>query len=92
MEIRPRSHSRTWNPKEGIELALGSGRLQDLEPVTVGQLFKHTVGLNPAGIALRFKEEGEWKEVNYLNFYDLVITAAKGFIKVGKFVHFAAFF
>lgn len=82
VEIRPRSCSRTWDPKSGVELALGRGKLQDLEPITVGQLFKHTVGLNPAGVALRYKEDGEWKDINYLNYYDLVVTAAKAFIKV----------
>ena len=52
--------------------------------MTVGQLFKHTVGLNPAGVALRYKEDDVWRDINYLNYYDLVITAAKAFIKVRK--------
>ncbi len=66
----------------GVDLAFGKERLQDLEPLTVGQLFKQTVKLIPDGVALKFKVSGVWLEISYTEYYNMVITAAKSFIKV----------
>lgn len=83
-EIRQRTRSRTSDPRQGVDLALGKGRLQDLEPITVGQLFKNTVKRIPDSTAMRFKDDPgqEWQTISYSKYYDLVIQAAKSFIKV----------
>ena len=80
--IRPRSRSRTSDPKLGVDLAMGKGKLQDLEPLTVGQLFKQTVGYLPTRPALKYKVKGEWNTINYTEYYNMVIKAAKSFVKV----------
>lgn len=87
--MRPRSRSRTSDPKLGVDLAFGSARLQDLEPLTVGHLFKKTVKQVPDGVALKFKVGDHWSEVSYTEYYNMVIKAAKSFIKViWKLLHF----
>lgn len=63
-------------------MAFGKGKLQDLEPITVGQLFKKTVKQIPKGIALKFIADGFWRSITYEKYYELVIRAAKSFIKV----------
>lgn len=80
--IRPRSRSRTSDPKLGVDLAFGKGKLQDLEPLTVGQLFKQTVNYLPTRPALKYKLKGEWNTINYTEYYNMVIKAAKSFVKV----------
>ena len=82
LTIRPRSRSRTSDPKLGVDLAFGSAKLQDLDPVTVGKLFKTAVSKNGDGVALKFKVDGQWNEVTYKEYYEMVINAAKSFITV----------
>jgi len=83
-EIRPRTKSSSCNPREGVELALGKGRLQDLPPKTVWQVFKETVTQIPDKTAMRYKEslDGEWQSMSYSEYHDQVIQAAKSFLKV----------
>lgn len=87
-EIRPRTKSSSCDPREGVELALGKGRLQDLPPKTVVEVFKETVRRIPDSIALRYKEssDGEWMSITYSEYYDQVIQAAKSFMKVSFYV------
>lgn len=82
LEIRPRSRSRTSNPREVVDLAIGTGKLQDLEPITVGQLFRQTVRLIPDNVAMKYKQNDEWRTIYYRQYYEMVIKAAKSFIKV----------
>lgn len=79
---RGRSRSRTSDPRLGVDLAFGTEHLQDLEPLTVGQLFKQTVKQIPDGVALKFKEGDQWQSINYTEYYNMVIKAAKSFTKV----------
>lgn len=80
---RPRSRSRTSDPRLGVDLAFGTERLQDLKPLTVGQLFKQTVKQIPDGVALMYKEDNQWKSISYTEYYNMVIKAAKSFTKIG---------
>ena len=80
--FRPRKRSSSIDPKVGVDLAFGKGKLQDLEPITVGQLFKKTVKLIPKGVALKFIADGLWRSVTYEKYYELVVRVAKSFIKV----------
>lgn len=82
LTFRPRSRSRTSDPKLGVDLAFGTQRLQDLEPLTVGQLFKKAVKQIPDGVAFKFKTNDHWTDVTYTEYYNMVIKAAKSFIKV----------
>ena len=83
-EIRPRTKSSSYDPRVGVELALGKGRLQDLPPKTVWQVFKETVTRIPDNTAMRYKEssDGEWQSMSYSEYHDQVIQAAKSFLKV----------
>lgn len=81
-KIRPRRRSSSIDPKVGVDLAFGKGKLQDLEPITVGTLFKRTVRKLPKGVALRFIADGLWRSVTYEKYYELVVRVAKSFIKV----------
>ena len=81
-KFRPRKRSSSIDPKVGVDLAFGKGKLQDLEPITVGQLFKRTVKQIPKGVALRFIADGLWRSVTYEKYYELVIRVAKSFVKV----------
>ena len=65
-----------------MDLAFGTERLQDLKPLTVGQLFKQTVKQIPDGVALMYKEDNQWKSISYTEYYNMVIKAAKSFTKV----------
>jgi long-chain-fatty-acid--CoA ligase ACSBG len=65
-----------------VDLAFGPAKLQDLDPVTVGCLFKKTVAQVPDGVALKFKVDNHWTEVSYTEYYNMVVKAAKSFIKV----------
>ena len=82
--IRPRTKSRTSDPREGVDLALGKGQLEDLEPITVSKLFKRTVERIPDSSALMFKDSpnGKWQSISYSKYYKQVLQAAKSFIKV----------
>lgn len=80
--IRPRSRSRTSDPRLGVDLAFGPAKLQDLDPITVGKLFKIAVTKNADGVALKFKMGGLWNEITYREYYSMVVKAAKSFIKV----------
>ncbi len=67
-----------------MELALGKGRLQDLPPKTVVEVFKSTVDRIPDTDALKYQQKSgdEWQSISYSQYYDMVIQAAKSFIKV----------
>ena len=87
-EIRPRTKSRTSDPRECLDLAIGKGRLQDLEPITVGHVFKKTVKEIPDVAAMMFQDspDGEWQSISYAKYYELVVQASKSFIHVSFYV------
>ena len=91
--VIPATHYRTkfrsTDLSEGLDLAIGNGPMQDLDPITVGEFFKHTVKLFPNAIAMKFKDDSgeKWNTITYSKYYDLVIQAAKSFIKVGTIIH-----
>ena len=51
-------------------------------PVTMPDMFKAAVTRSPRHIALRWKEDGQWKDMSYSQYYKECISAAKAFIKV----------
>ena len=65
-----------------MDLALGTGKLEDKEPITVGKLFQDTVARIPNIAAMKYKIDGNWREIIYSDYYQMVIQAAKSFIKV----------
>ena len=77
-----RTKVRTWNPDEVVDLAIGESGTEAMNPVTVGQLFKNTLERFSDHPALKYKEDGTWKEISYKEYYDLCIKAAKSFLKV----------
>ena len=83
-EIRPRTRIRTTDPSEGVDIAFGNGKMQKLDPVTVGKVFKKTVEELPNGIALRYKENNKLCDIKYSQYYEMVIQVAKSLIKVSS--------
>ena len=77
-----RSKVRTTDPRDTLEILVESEGLAADEPTTVGKVFKSTVSRIPDHTALRYKEDGVWNDITYKEYYDLVIKAAKGFLKV----------
>lgn len=53
-------------------------------PVTMPDMFKATVTRSPRHVALRWKEDGQWKDMSYSQYYRECISAAKAFIKVQR--------
>lgn len=82
-----RTHFRTTNPSQEIDIAMGTEGLAAAEPMTVGQMFKDTVSKIPDNIALRFRENDEWKDITYSHYYDMVVRAAKSFLKVSLYYY-----
>ena len=82
--IPKRTKIRTTDPRETLEIAIESDGLAADEPTTVGKVFKDTVSKLPNHPALRYKEDGIWKEITYKEYYDMVVKAGKGFLKVGQ--------
>ena len=52
------------------------------KPITIIDMFHRTVTENGGSIALAYKRVGQWKEINYTQYYEMSITIAKAFIKV----------
>ena len=77
-----RTHFRTTNPMDEIDIAMGTEGLKAAEPITIGQLFKDTVSKIPDHPALRFKEGEDWKTLSYSEYYQHSVRAAKSFLKV----------
>ena len=72
----------TWVPEGVVDLAIGESGIEAEEPITVGQLFKDTLKTFSDHPALKYKEDGTWKEISYKEYYNLCIKAAKSFLKV----------
>ena len=73
----------TTDPANGVEIIMGEGDLEGAEPITVGQSLRAAVEKYPERRALGYKEDGEWKYISYPEYYQLCISAAKSFRKVG---------
>ena len=69
-------------PDEVVDLAIGESGIEAEKPITVGQLFKNAVERFHLHPALKYKEDGEWKTITYLAYYNCCIKAAKSFLKV----------
>ena len=79
----PRTTVFSTNPKRGVEIIMGEGDLEGAEPITVGQSLRAAVEKYPDFRALGYKDDGEWKYISYPEYYQLCISAAKSFHKVG---------
>ena len=77
-----RTHFRTTNPMDEIDIAMGTEGLKAAEPITIGQLFKDTVSKIPDHPALRYREGEDWKTISYSEYYQHSVRAAKSFLKV----------
>ena len=86
----PRNKVRSTVPTEGVDLAMGDGSLEGVEPITFGQQFKMTLEKYANVEALKWKvQEGEgeearmvWKTATFAEYYKFCIDAAKSLIKV----------
>ncbi len=76
----------TTNPAEGVDIAMGESEIEKEEPLTIPQLFKNSVQHYGSRDALGYKEENQWKFIQYTEYYQLVISAAKSFIKVQQLI------
>ena len=72
----------TWNPDEVVDLAMGVSGIESVETITVGQLFKNTVGRHGKDPALKYKQNGRWEAISYSEYHSYCIKAAKSFLKV----------
>ena len=79
---RSNGKHRTTDPRDTLEILVESEGLAADEPTTMGKVFKNTVSKIPNHVALRYKEDGIWKEITYKQYYDMVVQAGKGFLKV----------
>ena len=80
---RSNGKNRTTDPRDTLEILVESDGLAADEPTTMGKVFKATVSKIPNHPALRYKEDGVWKEITYKDYYNMVVQAGKGFLKVG---------
>ena len=79
---RSNGKNRTTDPRDTLEILVESEGLAADEPTTMGKVFKTTVSKIPNHPALCYKEDGVWKEITYKQYYDMVVQAGKGFLKV----------
>ena len=77
-----RTKVRTWNPDEVVDLAMGVSGIESVEAITVGRLFKNTVGRHGEHPALKYKQNGRWEAISYSEYHSYCIKAAKSFLKV----------
>ena len=82
-EIRTTENGKL-DPRVNVDMIIGKGSQQDFDPITVGQVFKKTARRIPNLTAMKFKDgpDGDWHSINYSQYYDFVIQAAKSFIQV----------
>ena len=78
----PRTKFRTINPSDCMDIAIEGEGLASEEPTTIGAVFKEAVSKLPNHPALKFKEEGVYKEITYKQYYTFVLNAAKSLLKV----------
>ena len=72
----------TWNPDEVVDLAMGVSGIESVEAITVGKLFKNTVGRHGKHPALKYEQNGRWEAISYSEYHSYCIRAAKSFLKV----------
>ena len=77
-----RTKIRTTNPADGVDIAMGEEGIASDDPLTIPEVFKISVERYGERNALGYKEGDEWKFINYKEYYQLVVSAAKSFIKV----------
>ena len=84
LEGDPPVSSTFWScdPSVGVTIQMGTEGAAADKPLTIIDLFHRTVTENGDCIALAYKRAGQWKEINYSQYYELSITIAKAFIKV----------
>ena len=66
----------------GVTIQLGTEGAAAEKPLTIIDLFHRTVTENGGSVALAYKRAGQWREINYTQYYEMSITIAKAFIKV----------
>jgi long-chain-fatty-acid--CoA ligase ACSBG len=78
-----RTKFRSTHPLDSIDIALGHSGVAAETPITVSEMINGTVGKIPNGVALSYKLGDRWSSITYQQYYDLCISAAKSFIKLG---------
>ena len=70
------------NPADGPDIVIGESGIAAEKPITIPDLLKMTVSRVPDRVALCYKNDENWTDVTYKQYYDLVLAAAKSFLKV----------
>ncbi|XP_019857705.1 PREDICTED: long-chain-fatty-acid--CoA ligase ACSBG2-like [Amphimedon queenslandica] len=81
----PAVSSTFWScdPSVGVTIQLGTEGAAAEKPITIIDMFHRTVTENGGSVALAYKRAGQWKEINYTQYYEMSLTIAKAFIKLG---------
>ena len=80
--VTVRTKVRTTNPADGVDIAMGEEGIANDDPLTIPEVFKMSVERYGERNALGYKEGDQWKFINYREYYQFVVSAAKSFIKV----------
>lgn len=82
-QVVPAASHKTWVPKGAVSLSVEKEGLAANAPLSVPTLLKRTAEKYPNNNALMEKQGTEWVAITYSQYYQLVRTAAKAFIKLG---------
>ncbi|XP_008200673.1 very long-chain-fatty-acid--CoA ligase bubblegum isoform X2 [Tribolium castaneum] len=90
-QILPAEDSTTTSPDVPVRLRIPeTGKaIETTPPVSIPGLLKRTATDFPDHPALAYKAEGKWNKITYKEYYELVRTCAKAFIKLGLERHHA---
>lgn len=82
-DVLPASSLMSWERDKPVTLRLGNSGSLSEKPISIMTAMKKTVDKYPDHPALASKVEKNWVKISYGEYYKLVRTAAKGFIKLG---------
>lgn len=83
-QILPSRAMRVWDAKGAVKIRpMGTGRMENTQPISVPSFLKKCADRAPNRLALRVKRNGEWQRWTYKEYLNDVRTAAKGFIALG---------
>jgi len=82
-QIIPTEDLKTWMPSGAVQLKIATEGIASHTPISVPTVLKKTAEKYPNHYAMMEKHGGEWVAYSYKQYYDLVRTAAKAFIKLG---------
>ena len=65
-----------------VDLLMGTEGVAAVRPETIPSFFRGALKKNAAGVALKVKREGEWRNYTYQRYWDTVVSVAKSYLKV----------